>query len=113
LLLSGAVWLFLWAPLLLLGARATVLALQHPVLWREIVLARGVWLGTLQLCLCSALGATILGVPLGFCIARGPKWLRFWGAVGCALPLGVPPLILAAPFVSASGKPDFRSFFRV
>ncbi len=111
LLWSGAVWLFLWAPLLFLGARSLLLAARFPALWREVVLARGVWIGTLELCVFSAFGAVILGIPLGFCLARGPKWLRFGGTIAAALPLAVPPVILAAPFVSASGKTAFPLFF--
>lgn len=104
-------WLFLWAPLVLLGARSTALAAHHPALWREIILNRGVWIGTVELCCLSALGATMLGIPLGFCLARGARWLRFWAAIGAALPLGVPPVIVAAPFVSASGKTAFPLLF--
>ncbi len=113
LLLSGAVLLLLWAPLVQLGARALALALQNPLLWREIGSGRGVWSGTLQLCVLSALGAAILGVPLGFCLARGPKFLRVASAVLAALPLGVPPVIMAAPFVAATGRTQFPLFFSV
>lgn len=86
------------------------LAAHHPTLWRESLFSgasRGVWLGTLELCLLTAMLATLFGVPMGFCLARGPKWARFSSALCCALPLGVPPVIVAAPFVSARGVVEF------
>lgn len=110
LLITGAVLFFLWAPLLSLGLRSVELAFRHPLLWQAVsplsTQARSVFSGTIELCLLAALGATLLGVPLGFCLARGPRWLQFLSAVGAALPLGVPPVILAAPFVTARGAAD-------
>ncbi|PQV62462.1 ABC-type Fe3+ transport system, permease component [Abditibacterium utsteinense] len=108
---SWAILLILWAPFVQLGARALAFALRNPALWREVESGRGVWLGTFELCLFTAILSTILGVPLGFCLARGPKALRLLGAILGALPLGVPPVILAAPFVAASGKTQFPLLF--
>ncbi len=113
LLWSGAIWFLLWAPLVQLGARSWGLVLRNPGLWSEVGAARGVWIGTLELCFLTAISAAILGVPLGFCLARGPKFLRVLSAIGCALPLGIPPVIVAAPFVSASGKTGFPLVFSV
>ncbi|MBW3638194.1 MAG: hypothetical protein KY445_17250 [Armatimonadetes bacterium] len=107
---TGAILFFLWAPLVQLGARAAVLGAQNPSLWHESLFfsaSRAVWVGTLELCIGAAMVATILGVPVGFCLARGPKIARVVAAIGCALPLGVPPVIVAAPFVSARGVVDF------
>ncbi|HEX8465273.1 MAG TPA: hypothetical protein VF627_11720 [Abditibacterium sp.] len=116
LVLTAATLFFLWAPLLQLGARSVILATQNPSLWRELPVtaaSRGVLFGTLELCVLSAILATILGIPLGFCLARGPKWLRVFAAIGCALPLGVPPVIVAAPFTSARGAVDYPLFYAV
>ena len=115
LFLTGALIFFLWAPLVQLGARALILATQNPSIWQEnspfFASSRAVLAGTIELCVLSALGATILGVPLGFCLARGPKWAQILAAIGAALPLGVPPVILAAPFVSARGASDWALFY--
>jgi ABC-type Fe3+ transport system permease subunit len=115
LFLTVALLFLLWAPLVQLGARALVLATQNPSIWHEnspfFTASRSVLLSTVELCVFSAIGATLLGVPLGFCIARGPQWARVLAAIGAALPLGVPPVILAAPFVSARGASEWALFY--
>ena len=45
----------------------------------------------------------MLGVPLGFLIARGPRRARALVAALTALALGVPPVLAAAPFFSLGG----------
>ncbi|RYG64623.1 iron ABC transporter permease, partial [bacterium] len=108
---------FLWAPLLSLGARSLALAAHNPSIWEEVSpfvpRSHGVLWGTLQLCVLTAIAATAMGVPLGICLARGPRWLQFLSAISAALPLGVPPVILAAPFVSARSAADHPLLYAV
>ena len=58
---------------------------------------------TFILCVVTAIAATSLGVPLGFLVARGPRRARAFVAALCALPLGVPAVLAAAPFFSLGG----------
>ena len=59
---------------------------------------------TLVLCVVTAITASLLGVPLGFLIARGPRRARALVAALSALPLGVPAVLAAAPFFSLGGR---------
>ena len=103
LLFSGAVILALWAPLVLLYGSALASPAARGALWSAWTLALSG--KSLQLGVVTAIAATLLGVPLGFLIARGPKWARPIAAAATALPLGVPPVLAAAPFFSLGG-PD-------
>ena len=55
----------------------------------------------------TACAATVLGVPLGFLLARGPHRGRPVFAALAALPLGVPAVLAAAPFFSLGGPDRF------
>lgn len=101
LLLCGAVILALWAPLLLLYARALGAPDVWALLFNALVLRLA--FSSLVLCVTTALLATIVGVPLGFVIARGPRFARAFVAALSALPLGVPAVLAAAPFFSLGG----------
>ena len=103
LLLSGAVIVALWEPLLLLYGRALPLPDAAAIAFAGQTLRLA--LSSLALCLATALLTTLLGVPLGFLIARGPRRLRALVAALTALPLGVPAVLAAAPFFSL-GAPD-------
>ena len=97
--------LALWAPLGLLYFEAILSPPARSAIW-------GAWTFTLcwkslQLGLVAAVAATLLGVPLGFLVARGPLWARGAGAALVALPLGVPPVLAAAPFFSLGGPDRF------
>lgn len=59
------------------------------------------------LCLTTALFAVVLGVPLGFAMARGPRRARGLIAALVALPLGVPAVLAAAPFFSLGGPENY------
>lgn len=113
LFLSGAVLLFLLTPAVWLHARAIGQVLLHPglwshvspfsptslsLLWRSLALCAGVFLGTL-----------LLGVPIGFGLARGPKWWRALAGPLCAVAIAIPPALAAAPFVQlavSAGVPE-------
>ena len=99
--LCGAVIVALWAPLLLLYAGA----LSAPDAWALMfnALVARLTLSSLVLCVLTALLAMVFGVPLGFLVARGPRRARAVVAALCALPLGVPAVLAAAPFFSLGG----------
>ena len=101
LVLCGAVIVALWAPLLLLYGRAFDAPDVWALMFNALVLRLA--FSSLVLCVLTALLATVFGVPLGFLIARGPHWARALVAAGCALPLGVPAVLAAAPFFSLGG----------
>ena len=73
-----------------------------PDLWR---LVAGDWswilaFRTLELCVFTVLFSLVLGIPVAWLLARGPRRGRgFWAAIA-TLPLGVPPILSAAPFFS-------------
>lgn len=105
LILSGVVIVALWAPLVLLHFGALASPTARNAAWSDGTLFLS-W-KSLQLSIVTALATTFLGVPLGFLIARGPKWARASGAALVALPLGVPPVLAAAPFFSLGGPDRF------
>ena len=101
LLLSGAVIVALWAPLLLLYS-GSLGAPDLPALLFNILVLR-LTISSVVLCVLTAIVASFLGVPLGFVIARGPRRARALVAALTALPLGVPAVLAAAPFFSLGG----------
>ena len=103
---------FLWAPILSLHARSLVAWFQNPVAFSEIgtSLAPRLWLKTLQLGLATTFFSAILGIPVGWLLARGAKkWRGFW-TIWAAIPLGWPPVLAAAPFFSLGGDSNFPLF---
>ena len=100
-MLCGAVILALWAPLISLYAGAFKAPAVGALLFNALVLRLTV--SSLILCVLTAVAASLLGVPLGFLVARGPRRARVLVAAGCALPLGVPAVLAAAPFFSLGG----------
>ncbi len=107
-LLCGAVILALWAPLLLLYRRALFAPDAASLLLSPLALRLA--FSSLVLCGATAVLATLLGVPLGFLIARGPRRLRALVAALTALPLGVPAVLAAAPFFSLGGPENTPLF---
>ena len=104
--LCGAVILALWAPLLLLYSRAFFASDVRALLFNALVFFR-LTLSSLVLSVLTACASTILGVPLGFIIARGPRRARALVAALTALPLGVPAVLAAAPFFSLGGPENY------
>lgn len=105
LLFSGAVLVALWAPLFNLYLSALASPIARGALWNGLTFYLS-W-KSLQLSVVTALAATLIGVPLGFLIARGPRWARGLTAALTALPLGVPAVLAAAPFFSLGGPDRF------
>ena len=101
LLLCGVVIAALWTPLLFIYSRALLAPQARALLLNPLALRLAG--DSLALCAATALGATILGVPLGFLVARGPRRARAFVAALCALPLGIPAVLAAAPFFSLGG----------
>ena len=101
LLLSGAVIVALWAPLLILYSGALDAPNVPALLFNSLVLR--LTISSVVLCVLTAIFASVLGVPLGFVIARGPRRARAIVAALSALPLGVPAVLAAAPFFSLGG----------
>ena len=105
-LLTGLVLVFLLAPALLLHGEALAALAAHPelwskvspfshsavaLLWRSLALCAGVFVATL-----------LIGVPVGFGLARGPRaWQMIAGPL-CAVAVAIPPALAAAPFVAIS-----------
>ena len=100
--LCGLVILALWIPLLLLYAGALSAPDVPALLFNALVLRLTV--SSVVLCVLTALLSTLFGVPLGFLVARGPRRARALVAALCALPLGVPAVLAAAPFFSLGGS---------
>jgi ABC-type Fe3+ transport system permease subunit len=89
----------LWAPMgwLYLRAATDEEALQ---LWGEVggaSLSVLVWKAFL-LAITTSIFSALIGVPIGYGLVRAPKFWQFTGAILTALPLGVPPVLAAAPF---------------
>ena len=92
----------LWAPLFSLYAGAFETPDVLALLFNALVVRLTV--SSFVLCVITATFATVFGVPLGFLIARGPRRARAFVAALCALPLGVPAVLAAAPFFSLGGS---------
>ena len=104
-LFSGAVLVALWAPLALLYIGALFDANARTAAFSFLTLRLSAH--SLQLSVTTAIFSTLLGVPLAFLIARGPNWARGAAAALTALPLGVPPVLAAAPFFSLGGPGNY------
>ncbi len=96
------VLLALWLPLLDLHGRAITSLLQKPEDFRDVwtTFAPHLWGRSLLLAFVTSVFAAMLGVPCGWLLARGPQWLRLPARILAAVPLGLPPVIIAAPFFS-------------
>ncbi len=113
LLFTGAVLIFLLGPAINLHWRAFAALAEHPSLWSQVSpLSRtSVSLLWRSLALCAGVFAfcLVLGIPIGFGLARGPAWWRTIAAPLCAVAIAIPPALAAAPFVSlalSAGVPE-------
>jgi ABC-type Fe3+ transport system permease subunit len=77
-------------------------AFSMPGLWRLVAQDVSPLLAfrTLELCLLTALFSGFLGIPAAWLLARGPRRGRVNWAALVMVPLGVPPILAAAPFFS-------------
>ena len=114
-LCSGIVLFLLWAPLLWLHGRAFLYGFHHPAAWHQLSLfdplARGLFWHTLQLCGATALACLLCGTPIGFALARAPRVWQYPALFFTALPVALPPVIAAGPFVSLTGVTEHPLFF--
>ena len=113
LLLSGAVLLFLLGPALNLHLRAFAALAAHPSLWEQVSPFSRASLSLLwrSLALCAGVFALclLIGVRVGFGLARGRRAWQLVAGPLCAVAISIPPALAAAPFVSlalASGVPQ-------
>jgi ABC-type Fe3+ transport system permease subunit len=106
LLVTGALLFLLLAPAIALHVRALQAVLAHPSLWEKVSPFTPTSLSllwrSLLLCIGVFLASLLMGVPVGFGLARGPKWWRLVAGPLCAIALSIPPALSAAPFVSLS-----------
>lgn len=104
-LLTLGVLAALWLPLLDLHGRALWALSQKPGDFRDVwtTFVPHLWERSLLLALVTCAFAAILGVPCGWLFSRGPRMLRIPARVLAAVPLGLPPVISAAPFFSLAG----------
>jgi len=105
-LATGAVLLALWGPLLDLHIRALQTWWANPAVFRDVwtTFAPRLWARSLLLALVTCAFAVVMGVPCGWLLARGPRWSRVPARVLAAIPLGLPPVLAAAPLFSLAGN---------
>ncbi len=108
----AALGFWIWPPLWL-HIRAIAELVRDPGLWQRVSPLSHTSLGLLQrsleLCAGVFVLSLLLGAPVGFAMARGPRWWRGLALPLCAVALAIPPALAAAPFVSlstASGSPE-------
>lgn len=104
LVLTGA-WLGFWLwPPLWLHARALWAVYLQPAHWGQVspLAPEGMNLLLRSLALASAvsLGTLVMGVPLGYALARGPRWWKIPASALCSVAISIPPTLAAAPFVA-------------
>jgi len=105
-LLTCVVLAFLLAPALLLHGEALAALAAHPELWKKVSpltpSALALLWRSLALCAGVFVATLVIGVPVGFGLARGPRvWQMFAGPL-CAVAVAIPPALAAAPFVAIS-----------
>jgi iron(III) transport system permease protein len=116
-------WSFLFVALVVLFLWLPPLSLYGAALWHVIrteparlagalpgrPLPRFLFLNTLALSTLTALIAVVLGLPVGVAMARGPRRSRPLCTLLCALPLAVPPMMLASAWLEVTRTPPARS----
>jgi iron(III) transport system permease protein len=114
LILTAFLIVFLWLP---------PLSLYGEALWHVIraeparlsgalpgrPLPRFLFVNTLALSALTALIAVVLGLPVGIAMARGPHGFRPLCTLLCALPLALPPMMLASAWLEVTRTPPARS----
>lgn len=108
-LVTLGVLAFLWLPVLRLYATGEVLSLarlKHAFL---SPLSQSLLVNTLLLCALSALLAILFGVLVAIAAARGPRPPRPIILLLCALPIVLPPTLMASAYLEYSRTPPARS----
>ncbi len=105
---------FLWLPPLCLygGALWRVLSGQPERLLEAVPLRplqRFLFGNTVQLCALTGVLAVLCGVPVGVAMARGPRAWRGVFLTACALPLALPPMLMAGAWLEWTRTPPARA----
>lgn len=109
-----ALAVFLWGPTLgLYGSALLDVARRDPGRLREMLplapVPRALFSASLQLAALSALFAVLFGVPCGVAMARGSRLWRGLFTTLCALPLALPPMVLASAWLELVHQPPARA----
>lgn len=104
---------FLWLPFASLCATALTSAFSHPAQLLEALplrpLQRSLFFNSLMLsALCGAF-SLLFGVPAGLALARGPGRARPLVSLLTALPLALPPTLMATAWLEITRTPPARS----
>ena len=75
--------------------------------------SRGLFFNTVELGFLTCLWSLLLGFPVGIVCARGGKIVRNVATVLCALPLAIPPVVLATTWLDITRTPPARSMAAV
>jgi iron(III) transport system permease protein len=105
---------FLWLPALTLyGGALWHVVVSDPKRVLETLpiepLQRALFRNTLSLCFLTAIGATIFGAIVGICAARGTNFWRNFFTIFSALPLALPPMLMASAWLEWTRTPPARS----
>lgn len=105
--------LCLWLPLCQLGLAALQSAWRRPQILGEVApwnaLPRRLLWNTLSLGVLTGILSAVLGVPVGIAIARATRCIKNTLAALCALPLALPPILVAGAWLEATRTPPARS----
>lgn len=104
-----AVLLFLWLPILRLYANSGVLDVPRLAAAFCSPLSRALLGNTLLLGAGTGLLTVLIGFPVGYAAARGLRILHPIILAWCALPLALPPTLLASAYLEYSRLPPARS----
>ena len=101
----------LWGPLLLMAVQIVERLAHKPALLAHALpldpVRATLFKNTVQLGILTTIGALVLGVPCAVALVRGGRITRLVVALGCALPLALPPIVpasLAVPLTFAPGR---------
>jgi iron(III) transport system permease protein len=114
LVLTLCVLLFLWLPpLQLYGEALRQIVLKDPTRLLEALplapLPRILFLNTAILCVLSAALAVLFGLPVGWLMARASQRIRTFVMLLAALPLALPPMLMATAWLEITRTPPARS----
>ncbi len=117
LLLTTIVALFLWLPPLQLFAPTLAFAFKNPAQLFAVSpygeTARGLFSNTVELGIATVFFALVFGFSVGIVCARGGKFARHATTLLCALPLAIPPVVLATTWLDITRTPPARSMAAV
>ena len=105
--------LFLWLPFLSLCGGVLREAASHPAQLLEALplrpLQRSLFFNSLALSALCGVFSLVFGIPAALALARGPKKWRPFVAMLTALPLALPPTLMATAWLEITRTPPARS----